>query len=114
MALQSGVSAEAISSVYFKINQIAVKRIFLRSQIRRFWLAVPFNPRAFSIDQLCLEPFHYDFLSSWDTVRSALYPPALSPPLHLDQHTLPPGVCKQATPPPSLFRSSISACGCPA
>src|SRR5438034_8357948 len=62
MALQSGVSAEAISSVYFKINQIAVKRIILRSQIRRFWLAVPFNPRAFSIDQLCLEPFHYDFL----------------------------------------------------
>src|SRR6266542_1498827 len=62
MALQSGVSAEAISSVYFKINQIAVKRIILRSQIRRFWLAVPFNPRALRIDQLCLEPFHYDFL----------------------------------------------------
>jgi len=62
MALHSGVSAEAISSVYFKVNQISIKRLVLCAQVRRFRLAIPFNVRALRIDQLCREPFRHDLL----------------------------------------------------
>ena len=60
MVLHSSVRAEAISSVYFKINQISVKRFVFCAQIRRFRLAIPFNVRALRIDQLCLEPLRHD------------------------------------------------------
>jgi hypothetical protein len=62
MALHSSVRAKAISSVYFKVNQISVKRFVLCAQVRRFRLAIPFNVRALRIDQLCREPFRHDLL----------------------------------------------------
>src|SRR5215470_15584319 len=66
MTLHSSVSAKPISSVYFKINKISVKRFILRPQIRRFRLAIPLNARAFRIDQLRFEPFHHDlFVVGW-------------------------------------------------
>ena len=62
MALRSGVGTEAISSVDFKANQIAVKRLVLCAQIRWFRLAIPFNVSALRVDQLCFEPFRHDLL----------------------------------------------------
>ena len=62
MALHSSVSAKAISSVYFEVNLISVKRFVLRPQIRLFRLAIPFNVRTRCIVQLGLEPFRHDLL----------------------------------------------------
>src|SRR6266496_3912197 len=61
VVLLAGVSAEAISSIDCEIDQVTVKMFVFRSQIGRFRIAVPFNPRAPRIDQLCFEPFVHDF-----------------------------------------------------
>src|SRR6266480_2087341 len=89
MTLHSSVRAETISSVYFKINQISVKRFVLCAQIRRSRLAIPFNVRALRIDQLCLEPFRHDlFVVRW---------------ICSEQRTGPPRACKTATRALSCF-----------
>src|SRR4029077_709149 len=62
MALHSRVSAKAISSVYFEVDQIAVNRFVFCPQVRRFWIATPFDARRRSVDQLFVQPFHYDLL----------------------------------------------------
>jgi len=60
MALHPRVSAEAISSIYFEIDEISVEMFLFRPQIGRFRVAIPFNARACRVDQLCIEPFYHD------------------------------------------------------
>src|ERR1051325_11017003 len=62
MFLLSCVSAETISSVHGKINQITRYSFGSLSHGGRFRRAAPFNARAVWIDQLRIEPLHNDFL----------------------------------------------------
>src|SRR6266516_3514462 len=60
MALHPGVTAEAISSVYFEVDEVSVEMFAFRPQIGGFRIAIPFDARTSCIDQLCVEPFHHD------------------------------------------------------
>src|SRR5260370_29812340 len=62
MLLHSGVSAKSIARVHFKLHEVAIKMLAVFAEIDRFWIAIPFKPRALSIEELVVEPFHYDFL----------------------------------------------------
>src|SRR5207237_2326203 len=61
MTLHPRVSAEAISSIYFEIDEISVEMFLFRPQIGRFRVAHPLNAFACRVDQLCVEPFYHDF-----------------------------------------------------
>src|SRR6266566_4761441 len=62
MLLHSGVGAKSITRVHFKLNEVAVKMLAVLAEIDRFWVAAPLYPCATGIDELVVEPFHYDFL----------------------------------------------------
>src|SRR6266571_7902963 len=60
--LHSGVGAKSIARVDLELNEITVKMLAVLAEIGRLWIAVPFDTGAARIDELILEPFHYDFL----------------------------------------------------
>src|SRR5882762_4274604 len=62
MLLHSGVSAKSITRVHFKLHEVAVKMLAVFAEVGRFGITAPFNARALGVDQLVVEPFHYDFL----------------------------------------------------
>src|SRR5215217_1393085 len=61
VTLHSGVGAEAVSSVHFKVNQIPVKRLIHSAHVCRFWIAAPVDACTARFDQLSIKPLHYNF-----------------------------------------------------
>ena len=61
MCLFAGVSAKPVSGIHFEADQVTVEMFALCAQVRRLWVAVPFDPRAGRVDQLCFQPFGHDF-----------------------------------------------------
>src|SRR6202011_3007296 len=62
MLLHSGVSTKSITRVHFKLHEVAVKMLAVLAEVDRLGIAAPFDPRALRIEELVVEPFHYDFL----------------------------------------------------